>query len=170
MACCSCFDQSVDRRRAASCSALTMWCRRRCAVFNYCKFGNNGDCQLCMWWPKIDSVGSKGARKTLFLLQEYAVKNGSNHTGMIPVSVAQPVPVYRYGCSAGMGTLTACRPFITGTAQLVRNLKALFPLRHLLSPSRTLHPPNLLPPHVQVKSNLRHNNPKSLPPTKQYQP
>ena len=43
------------------------------------------------------------------------------------------------------------------------------PLRHHLSPPRTLHFPNLPLPHAQVKSNLRHRNPKTLLSTKQYQ-
>ena len=45
---------------------------------------------------------------TLRLLFDWVAKNGRQHTGMIPVSVAQPVPVYRYGGSAGMRTLIAC--------------------------------------------------------------
>ena len=37
-----------------------------------------------------------------------AAKNGSSIPVWIPVSVAQPVPVYRYRGSAGMRTLTGC--------------------------------------------------------------
>ena len=56
-----------------------------------------------MWWPKLgDCVGSSGALRLLF---DWVAKNGRQHTGMIPVSVAQPVAVYRYGGSAGMSTL-----------------------------------------------------------------
>ena len=59
-----------------------------------------------MWWPLAggDRVGSGGA---LRLLLDWVAKNGRQHTGMIPVSVAQPVQVYRYGGSAGMRTLTS---------------------------------------------------------------
>jgi hypothetical protein len=69
-----------------------------------------------MWWPQLgDCAGSRGALRLLF---DWVAKNGRQHTGMIPVSVAQPVPepVYRYGCSAGMRTLSASADF-----QSIRN-------------------------------------------------
>ena len=61
-----------------------------------------------MWWPQLgDCAGSRGALRLLF---DWVAKNGRQHTGMIPVSVAQPVPVYRYGGSAGMHTLPCPKP------------------------------------------------------------